>query len=213
MLFADGTFGLAEMYSDDYQLEYLPVVDLGKGIKATSADGDLAYGCAVVNGGRVKCWGSNLYGQLGLGDLVDRDQPSQLGDALPFVDLGTGVVATRVVSANHHSCAIVNEGRLKCWGEGSGGLLGYGDAKTRGGYPHEMGDDLPFVDLGTGVRVVDLVTSGEHSCAVLSDGRLKCWGANSYGQLGLGDTKRRGADPGTMGDALPFVDLGGLIAL
>jgi hypothetical protein len=52
--------------------------------------------------------------------------------------------------------------------------------------------------------------AGEYgSCRLFEDGRVKCWGANSYGLLGLGDTENRGDEPSEMGLALPFVDLGG----
>jgi len=49
----------------------------------------------------------------------------------------------------------------------------------------------------------------KHACAVLDDGSVKCWGYNGVGNLGVGDPQTRGDDPGEMGDALPFVDLGG----
>lgn len=71
-----------------------------------------------------------------------------------------------------------------------------------------MGDDLPFVDLGTNRTVLSVKAGGERTCAILDDGSLKCWGDNQGGQLGLGDTAPRGGAPSQMGDDLPAVSLG-----
>src|SRR3546814_20282370 len=71
-----------------------------------------------------------------------------------------------------------------------------------------MGDNLPTVDLGTGRTAVAIAAGFTHTCALLDDGSLKCWGAGKDGQLGLGDTTNRGYGPSEMGDNLPTVDLG-----
>jgi uncharacterized repeat protein (TIGR01451 family) len=71
-----------------------------------------------------------------------------------------------------------------------------------------MGDNLPAVPLGTGRTVLAVEAGHLENCAILDDHALKCWGFNSSGGLGLGDTVGRGDDPGEMGDALPIVDLG-----
>jgi Regulator of chromosome condensation (RCC1) repeat len=98
-------------------------------------------------------------------------------------------------------CAILENHRVKCWGQNSeGGLLGYGDKQDRGDDLREMGDNLPFVDLGTG-RTAQSISVGEYStCALLDDGGLKCWGEDfagtSPGSNFIGD------EPGEMGDNL-----------
>jgi alpha-tubulin suppressor-like RCC1 family protein len=71
-----------------------------------------------------------------------------------------------------------------------------------------MGDALPVVKLGTGRTAKTVLAGGGHTCALLDNGALNCWGHNFYGELGLGDTQHRGDGPGEMGDALPVVDLG-----
>ena len=71
-----------------------------------------------------------------------------------------------------------------------------------------MGDNLDAVDLGTNRTAKMIAGGGYHTCAVLDDDSLKCWGRNDYGQLGLGEFSNRGDGPGEMGDDLPFVDLG-----
>ena len=66
--------------------------------------------------------------------------------------------------------------------------LGYGITNTIGDGPGEMGDNLPYVDLGTGRTAVSISVGDQHSCAVLDNAQLKCWGFNQYGQLGKGNT-------------------------
>jgi len=187
----------------------LPVVDLGTGRTATAVAAGGSHTCALLDGGEVKCWGSNGYGQLGLGDTLDRGYGSgPMGDALPVVDLGTGRTATAISAGDSHTCALLDNGQVKCWGYNSAGLLGLGNTAARGDAPGEMGDALPAVDLGTG-RTATAVTAGYgHTCALLDDGTVKCWGSGVDGRLGSGNTVARGDGPGEMGDALPVVALG-----
>src|SRR5690606_9674905 len=107
-----------------------------------------------------------------------------------------------------HTCAMFNDGSVKCWGMNSSGQLGLGDTSNRGDGSNEMGDNLPNVDLGGGRTATDITAGATHTCAILDDGSAKCWGANNSGQLGLGDTSNRGDGSNEMGDSLPAVDLG-----
>jgi len=70
-----------------------------------------------------------------------------------------------------------------------------------------MGDNLPTVDLGAG-RTARAISAGDsHTCAVLDNTSVKCWGKNESGQLGLGDDSTRGDVSGEMGDNLPVISL------
>jgi len=171
--------------------------------------------CALLQGGSVKCWGYNSDGELGIGDTVDRgDMPNQMGSALPAVNLGAGRSAKKIVAGNFHTCAILDNGGVKCWGWNVQGQLGYGDTTARGGTSAQMGNALPAVDLGTGRQATDIAAGGTHTCALLDNGSLKCWGRNNVGQLGIGDANNRGATANQMGNMLPPVNLGtGLRAL
>jgi hypothetical protein len=187
----------------------LPFVDLGKGVAASVIAAGNTHTCVVVDPGKVKCWGTNTQGQLGLGDTVNRgDAPGQMGRALPYVDLGTGQKAMAVVAGSLHSCALLENGKVKCWGDSGFGQLGQGDNVVRGDGPGEMGDALPYVDLGAGLTATSLTAGGGHTCARLSSGKVKCWGLNEEGEFGVGDEVDRGGKPGQMGDLLPFADLG-----
>ena len=61
---------------------------------------------------------------------------------------------------------------------------------------------LPSVDLGSGRSAKFIAAGGDHTCAILDDGSVKCWGRNDYGQLGYGDNQNRGDGAGEMGDDL-----------
>ncbi len=165
--------------------------------------------CAIVPPGAVKCWGLNEHGQLGQGTTAALgDGPGEMGANLAPVSLGTGRSATSVAVGDRHSCALLDNGQVKCWGYNNNGQLGLGDTSNRGDGPGEMGDSLPPVDLGTD-RTATAVTAGySFTCARLDNAQVKCWGYNGEGRLGLGHSTSVGRLPGEMGDNLPEVALG-----
>lgn len=114
--------------------------------------------------------------------------------------------AIAVATGEVHTCALLDDRNVKCWGNNSFGQLGYGDTRDRGGVPADMGDNLPTVDLGTGRTAVAIAAAHYGTCAILDDGSAKCWGQ------GFGGTATRddvGAAPGPLGDRLPPLDFGG----
>ncbi|MDC0710305.1 Ig-like domain-containing protein [Stigmatella sp. ncwal1] len=187
----------------------LPPVNLGTGRTAKALAMGNVHTCALLDDATVKCWGHNDYGQLGLGDKEHRgDGLDEMGDALPSVNLGTGRTAKALVAGRISTCALLDDATVKCWGNNASGQLGLGDRENRGALPGQMGDGLPPVNLGTGRSAMALSVGDDHACALLDDGSVKCWGENSYGSLGLGDSVWRGDGPGEMGDALPQINLG-----
>ena len=139
------------------------------------------------------------------------DCADEMGDALPAVNLGTGRHAIQIAAGGQHTCAILDNNDLKCWGQGGDGRLGYAPAGSAGSAPStnaagygqgsvgdlgdgagEMGDDLPAVNLGSGRHAVYIVAGGAHTCAILDNADLKCWGKGDHGRLGLGDVVNRG---------------------
>lgn len=187
----------------------LPVVDLGYNRYSASIGLGYLHSCAVLgdNGG-LKCWGYGQGGRLGLGDNESRGvDASQMGDNLPEIALGHDAAVRVIAPGDEHTCALLTNGAVKCWGIASLGRLGSGDAYDRGDERGEMGDALGRIDLGSD-RVARALASGyRHSCALLDDGSVKCWGEGETGRLGLGDEEDRGDNPGEMGDALPAVFL------
>ena len=144
---------------------------LVSGITAAAVvSGGGAHTCAVLSDGTVQCWGDNRYGQLGDGTTLGRTTPVPVGGI-------TGAVA---VSAGwDHTCALLGDSSVQCWGDNEFGQLGDGTT-TRRTTP------VP-VSAVTGAVAV---TAGwwHHSCALLGDGTVRCWGDNQWGQLGNGTT-------------------------
>jgi cysteine-rich repeat protein len=102
-----------------------------------------------------------------------------------------------------HTCALIEQGRIRCWGHNGGGQLGYGinDDVGNDETPSSAGD-LPLP------AAVDIEAGGAHSCAVFENGDVRCWGFNTSGQLGLGNSAMTSAigDDETL-EGLPKIDL------
>lgn len=189
------------------EIAVLPAVPLGNiDVVQLAAHG---HACVRTREGRVKCWGDNTSGQLGLGDEDHRgDEMGEMGGSLPFVDLGDDRAAIDIAVGDQISCALLDDNSVKCWGSHNFGALGLGaSGSDRGDDVDEMGDALPAVDVGPG-ELTDIMLGDRSPCVQFDDGRVKCWGANTRGELGLGDTDARGDDNGEMGTALPTLDVG-----
>jgi hypothetical protein len=109
-----------------------------------------------------------------------------------------------------HNCVILDDHKVKCWGDNGSGQLGLGDGKSRGADPATMGDNLPTVDLGTG-RTAKSLTAGRYAtCAILDDDELKCWGVSFLATPDPAAVTAGliGAFPNQMGDNLKPIDLG-----
>ncbi|MDB4981093.1 MAG: uncharacterized protein JWM82_1845, partial [Myxococcales bacterium] len=132
--------------------------------------------------------------------------PSDAGALLP-----ERYRALAVTAGSYHTCALLDDHRVKCWGNNTYGQLGTGDTNERRGAPEEMGDHLPTVDLGTG-RTAKAISAGRYAtCAILDDDSVKCWGwsPQAFGSDRVsGDDTFIGDEPSELGDALPRVALG-----
>lgn len=196
----------------------LPIINLGTSVKAKDIITSSFNSCVITMDDRAKCWGVGYYGANGNASTTRVGSSlTHMGNNLPYMDFGTDQRVLKISMGAFHRCVILDNLKLKCWGWNAGGQLGYEDLLARGDNANEMGENLPYVNLGSNAEVVDVVAStggyfetanAHHTCALLSTGQVKCWGEGGSGQLGLGSTVDKGGATGTMGDSLPFVDLG-----
>jgi alpha-tubulin suppressor-like RCC1 family protein len=149
---------------------------------AVVAGGDQST-CGLDTGGALYCWGSNASGQLGVGDLVDRPQPTPVSPGTAWSELAQGY---------HDTCAIrAADAALFCWGDNDSGELGNGATSAAVTSPSPVGGGLTWASVTVGQDDV---------CGITTGGELYCWGDNTAGQLGVGDTTARTA-PAQVGTA------------
>ena len=176
------------------------------------------HNCIIASNHLIKCWGKNDYGQLGYGDKISRGtEIKQMGNHLPFIDLGFDFEyqVLQIVAGAAHTCARLDNNKIKCWGINNEGQLGYGDEENRGDEPYEMGNNLTYVNLGTNKTAIYIASGVNHNCVILSpENKIKCWGSGRTFQNGyyrpidhIFNTSIGNKDH-HMGDNLPYVDLG-----
>lgn len=124
-----------------------PSVDLGTGRTARAITTGNHHTCAILDTNAVACWGQGTFGQLGYGNNANRGY-ANLGSALTTVDLGTDRTATAISAGRYSTCAILDNGSVKCWGLNNYGQLGQNSTTWLGDTTNEMGDNLPAVYLG-----------------------------------------------------------------
>jgi alpha-tubulin suppressor-like RCC1 family protein len=230
------------------QLGYGNTSDVGLGPISITDAGDVNVGdtvshlalgkshtCALMSTGSVRCWGSGVFGKLGYGNtsnVGDTTFPAMAGD------VAVGGAATQVAAGDLHTCAILTAGGVRCWGEGQrvglGGMnigddedpstatvlpvgsdikeVSLGDDHScvvldsgvvrcwgwalngRLGYPNQGGAWIAAGtdDVNVGASVAKLGVGGEHTCVLLTTGGVRCWGKNTVGQLGYGNTDNIG---------------------
>jgi len=149
------------------------------------------YSCALAVDGTVQCWGLNTSGQLGNNSRSNTHAPG------PVVGVSGGTGITALSSGATHTCALLGNGTVECWGDNEEGQLG----------------DGTLVDSGSPVAVIGVtgataVVVGRHfSCALLVSATVDCWGYNMFGELGNGSVGGQSPLAG------PVIALTGVIAL
>jgi len=125
--------------------------------------------CALRQSGAVVCWGKNNRGQLGTWTQLFSSTPQEVYSISN---------AIKITAGGAHTCALLADQSVQCWGTNNQGQLGNGMETDYSSRPRSVIRlDQAVVDLGAGQN---------HTCAVLQNGQIQCWGANSYGELGDG---------------------------
>ena len=148
---------------------------LGTGRTAVAISAGQYHSCAILDSGSVSCWGYGIEGQLGNGGTSQQNSPTLTSS------LGTGRKAVAISAGDIHTCAILDNGSVSCWGEGSKGRLG------NGGTSQQNSPTLTN-SLGTGRTAVAISGGAKHTCAILDSGSVSCWGYGGIGILGDGGT-------------------------
>lgn len=142
-------------------------------------DAGSAHNCMVLPTGTIRCWGRGTYGQLGSGVTSSQNVPVQV--------TGLSQPATAVAAGNGHSCALLVDGSVRCWGDGVYGQIGNGEKS-------EQPKPTSVVGLESGVSTI--AAAGDHTCALKDSGQVVCWGFGASGQLGNGSTENQAAPIG-----------------
>jgi alpha-tubulin suppressor-like RCC1 family protein len=146
-----------------------PVSVTGLGGTVTAIDAGVYHTVALMSDGTVKAWGNNGYGQLGDGTSIH--------SSTPVTVTGLGGTVTAIAAGDYHTVALMSDGTVKTWGYNSFGQLGNGTA----------GNSCSPVTVTGLVGTVTAIAAGDcYTVALMSDGILKTWGSNAYGQLGDG---------------------------
>jgi len=166
----DNTYG--ELGDGSYTSSPTPIAVAGLSSGATAVSAATGgYTCALAGEDGAECWGYNGDGELGNGTLTGSPIPVGVSG------LSSGVAA--ISPGQSHTCALISTGGVECWGDNSSGQLGDGTT-TNSTTPVDVNG------LSSGANAVS--AGNEHSCALLIGGAVRCWGNNTYGQLGDGTT-------------------------
>ncbi|MDC3282031.1 hypothetical protein OAV46_03230 [Euryarchaeota archaeon] len=157
-------------------------MDFSNNLSAVAVDTSYRSTCAILNDTSTKCWGVNENGQLG-----DGTQASSGGSENNYVGRMVNVsfsgesYAVALASSMRHRCAIMNNGSIQCWGQNNAGQVGIGSTGYAVTTPQ-------LVNIGENVSAVGISAGRFHTCVLLNDSSVKCWGYNGDGQLGDNST-------------------------
>ena len=165
---------------DEATDQYTPVkVELpGANDFATEIAAGERFTCALLGNGAISCWGHDSSNQLGdsLDTTADQNTPQS------YVSLPSGRIAVDVDAGPHHTCAVLDNGSIVCWGYNNYGMLGFASGSS-------VTDSLPqYVNTTQNQSFTQVSAGHDHTCALLENGTGMCWGRNTHGQLGNGST-------------------------
>ena len=133
-----------------------------------------SHSCVLTQKSEVKCWGSSKFKENGADEVLNVPTDINLDEKFTVRGIAAG---------SYHNCLLTDGDDIKCWGEGSWGQIGSADFKTS--------SSLVTVKMEPKQPVKALALGSNFSCALLKNGKVKCWGANDQGQLGDGSLKKK----------------------
>jgi alpha-tubulin suppressor-like RCC1 family protein len=159
------------------------------------------HSCVLFSTGEVVCWGRADYGQLGQGNTDDWGDGGMEVPA-DLMPISLDGVATAITAGEQFSCALLDDGDVRCWGRNHRGQLGLGHADQIG--DTELPLDADPIDLG--LPAISISSGIDHTCAVREDYSVVCWGYGMTGRLGYAATDTVGDDetPASVGPITLF---------
>ena len=144
--------------------------------------------CAITINDKVKCWGQGSYGRLGNRFFSNKPTPVDVhtspSDSSPLSEVAA------ISAGDYHTCALMINNTVKCWGSGSNGQLGIGDGDSdERTTPVDVHTSFTNSDPLSDIAAIS--AGGYHTCAITINNKVKCWGYGKHGQLGNGDSDER----------------------
>jgi len=193
----------------------LPSIAFSGNLKVKSMASGWAHTCATLEDNSLRCLGNNLNGeeaiqgrdlrkscdidvlfcltgQLGVGNTTSLGATAGSMSALAAINVGAGRTVVQVSAGESFTCALLDDGSLKCFGRNDFGQLGQDNTTIIGRTSASEVAKLAPINLGTDRTVKQVACGSFHSCAILDNDQLKCWGYNVYGALGRGNTTNAG---------------------
>jgi len=155
------------------------------------------FACALLADGSAWCFGTNIAGRLGTPGYQSSLTP------VAVANLAGTVLAAGISAGNNHNCALRSNGLMACWGANNNGQIGDGTSGNNRLVPTAV----PGIS-----NVIGMALGGSHTCALIADGTVRCWGSNQNGQVGNGSTATAVSSPALVigiGDAIAIT--GGFI--
>jgi len=134
-----------------------------------------SHSCALLDGGTVRCWGHDTFGELGDGE---NGVYARTYNPEPSTVVGVSGASLLSTENANHACVVLLDATVKCWGWND-------DGQVLGGNAEESGEDVPVLARGLS-GVVRVAVGYRFSCALLDDHSIWCWGSNEWGSLGNG---------------------------
>jgi alpha-tubulin suppressor-like RCC1 family protein len=152
-----------------------PVTVVGLTDARALALGDM-HSCALLADGTTQCWGNNAAGEIA-NYAVDPNTHTITFLSNSTKPVGTAGLfsVTSLATGSDHTCVTLLDGTVRCWGDDSAGQLGDGQRQRASFQPVAVGGVSGAIAVAAGFG---------HTCALIGDGTVKCWGLNGYGQLG-----------------------------